>query len=89
MCVCVCLRVRLTSLPWCWGQVTNEAGVLPTRALFVMMKESCMQPGTDLHHEMATYNRQALAWFEQHISLTNDEQVPRGTRIPASGGPRR
>ena len=40
-----------------------------TRALFVMMSESCMQPGTELHHEMVAYNRQALAWFEQHIRL--------------------
>ena len=63
MCVCVsvCVCIRLTSLPWCWGQVTNEAGVLPTRALFVKMSESCMQPGTELHHEMVAYNRQALA----------------------------
>lgn len=28
-----------------------------------------MQPGTELHHEMVAYNRQSLAWFEQHIRL--------------------
>ncbi len=40
-----------------------------TRALFVMMSESCMAPGTELRREMVAYNRQALAWFEQHIAL--------------------
>lgn len=38
-----------------------------TRALLVMMTESCMEPGTDLRQEVAAYNRSALAWFEQHI----------------------
>ena len=38
-----------------------------TRALLVMMTESCMEPGTDLRAEVAAYNRSALAWFEQHI----------------------
>jgi len=53
---------------------------LATRALLVMMTESCMEPhasngtGTDpntdtggLRAEVAGYNRTALAWFEQHI----------------------
>jgi AcrR family transcriptional regulator len=38
-----------------------------TRALLVMMTESCMAPGVDLRKEVAAYNRSALAWFEQHI----------------------
>ena len=38
-----------------------------TRALLVMMTESCMETGTDLRAEVAAYNRSALAWFEQHI----------------------
>ncbi|MFN0184812.1 MAG: TetR/AcrR family transcriptional regulator [Aquabacterium sp.] len=38
-----------------------------TRALLVMMTESCMAPGVDLRREVAAYNRTALAWFEQHI----------------------
>lgn len=38
-----------------------------TRALLVMMTESCMEPGTDLRAEVAAYNRSALAWFEQHL----------------------
>lgn len=38
-----------------------------TRALLVMMTESCMAPGADLRQEVAAYNRSALAWFEQHI----------------------
>jgi AcrR family transcriptional regulator len=38
-----------------------------TRALLVMMTESCMEPGADLKREVAGYNRSALAWFEQHI----------------------
>ena len=40
-----------------------------TRAMLVMMSESCMEPGTELRHEMVACNRQALAWFEQHIAL--------------------
>jgi AcrR family transcriptional regulator len=38
-----------------------------TRALLVMMTESCMETGTDLRAEVVAYNRSALAWFEQHI----------------------
>ena len=38
-----------------------------TRALLVMMTESCMAPHTELRREVAAYNRSALAWFEQHI----------------------
>ena len=38
-----------------------------TRALLVMMTESCMAPASDLRQEVADYNRQALAWFETHI----------------------
>ena len=50
-----------------------------TRALMVMMSEVCMAPtegsaadgpasaAASLRHEVATYNRSALAWFEQHI----------------------
>jgi AcrR family transcriptional regulator len=38
-----------------------------TRALLVMMTESCMEPNTALRAEVAAYNRKALAWFEQHI----------------------
>lgn len=40
-----------------------------TRALLVMMTESCMETGTDLRAEVAAYNRSALAWFEQHIRI--------------------
>lgn len=40
-----------------------------TRALLVMMTESCMEPGVDLRKEVAAYNRSALAWFEQHIRM--------------------
>ena len=50
---------------------------LATRALLVMMTESCMEPHADtgtntdnstgLRAEVAGYNRTALAWFEQHI----------------------
>ena len=38
-----------------------------TRALLVMMTESCMEPNAGLRAEVAAYNRNALAWFEQHI----------------------
>lgn len=41
----------------------------PTRALLVMMTESCMEPASDLRKEVAAYNRNALAWFEQHIRI--------------------
>ncbi len=53
--------------------VLGRPGVRPvgawtaTRALLVMMTESCMEPGIDLRQEVAGYNRSALAWFEQHI----------------------
>jgi AcrR family transcriptional regulator len=42
---------------------------MASRALLVMMTESCMaqQPGSDLRAVVAAYNRSALAWFEQHI----------------------
>ena len=33
----------------------------------VMMTESCMEPASELRQEIALYNRQAVAWFEQHI----------------------
>lgn len=38
-----------------------------TRALLVMMTESCMEPNAELKREVAAYNGKALAWFEQHI----------------------
>ena len=38
-----------------------------TRALLVMMTESCMAANTELRAEVVAYNRSALAWFEQHI----------------------
>jgi len=38
-----------------------------TRAMLVMMNESCMEANTALRQEVAAYNRKALAWFEQHI----------------------
>lgn len=38
-----------------------------TRALLVMMIESCMEPASGLRPEMAAYNRSALGWFEKHI----------------------
>ena len=38
-----------------------------TRALLVMMTESCMATNTELRAEVVAYNRSALAWFEQHI----------------------
>ena len=41
--------------------------LIATRALLVMMTESCMAPASELRQEVASYNRQALAWFEQHI----------------------
>lgn len=40
-----------------------------TRALLVMMTESCMEPASELRGEVAAYNRDALAWFEQHIRI--------------------
>ena len=40
-----------------------------TRALLVMMTESCMEPNADLRAEVAAYNCTALAWFEQHIRI--------------------
>ena len=40
-----------------------------TRALLVMMTESCMEPNADLKAEVAAYNCTALAWFEQHIRI--------------------
>lgn len=40
-----------------------------TRALLVMMSESCMHPDSALRQEVAAYNRTALAWFEQHIRV--------------------
>ncbi|MDO9284224.1 MAG: TetR family transcriptional regulator [Aquabacterium sp.] len=40
-----------------------------TRALLVMMTESCMEPTSELRDEVAAYNRDALAWFEQHIRI--------------------
>lgn len=38
-----------------------------TRALLVMMTEACMDGADELRHEVAAYNRSALAWFEHHI----------------------
>ena len=38
-----------------------------TRALLVMMAEGSMAPASELRQEVADYNRQARAWFEQHI----------------------
>lgn len=40
-----------------------------TRALLVMMTESCMDAQPELRQEVAGYNRSALAWFEQHIAI--------------------
>ncbi len=43
-----------------------------TRALLVMMTEACMDPASELRHEVAAYNRTALAWFEQHVRIGID-----------------
>jgi AcrR family transcriptional regulator len=40
-----------------------------SRALLVMMSESCLAPGAELRQEVAAYNRQALAWFEHHLRV--------------------
>ena len=40
-----------------------------TRALLVMMTESCMEPNADLRAEVEAYNCTALGWFEQHIRI--------------------
>jgi AcrR family transcriptional regulator len=40
-----------------------------SRALLVMMSESCMEPGAELRREVAAYNREALAWFAHHIRV--------------------
>ena len=39
-----------------------------TRALLVMMSESCLVAQPELRPVVAAYNRSALAWFEQHIT---------------------
>lgn len=53
-------------------------GWTATRALLVMMTESCMEPASGLRAEVAAYNRTALAWFEQHIriGIANGEVAP-------------
>ena len=52
-----------------FGRPGDSAGdaFTATRALLVMMTESCMAANTELRAEVAAYNRNALAWFEQHI----------------------
>ncbi|MEZ5741777.1 MAG: TetR family transcriptional regulator [Burkholderiaceae bacterium] len=47
----------------------NSADFIATRALLVMMTESCMTPAGGLRGELAAYNRNALAWFEQQIRI--------------------
>ena len=41
---------------------------LSSRALLVMMNESCIEASPELRPVVAAYNRSALAWFEQHIA---------------------
>ena len=41
---------------------------LSSRALLVMMNESCIEAQPELRPVVAAYNRSALAWFEQHIA---------------------
>lgn len=52
-----------------FGRPGDSAGdaFTATRALLVMMTESCMAANTELRAEVVVYNRNALAWFEQHI----------------------
>jgi AcrR family transcriptional regulator len=44
------------------------AAWLSSRALLVMMNESCIEAQPELRPVVAAYNRSALAWFEQHIA---------------------
>ena len=39
-----------------------------TRAVLVLMAESCIEAQPELRPVVAAYNRSALAWFEQHIA---------------------
>jgi len=45
----------------------KDSAWIATRALLVMMTEGSMAPASELRQDVADYNRQALAWFEQHI----------------------
>lgn len=68
-------RPRATAAARAGGPATARPVAQPgdaftaTRALLVMMTESCMEPNTALRAEVAAYNRTALAWFEQHIRI--------------------
>lgn len=44
------------------------AAWLSSRALLVMMNEACIEAQPELRPVVAAYNRNALAWFEQHIA---------------------
>lgn len=39
-----------------------------SRAVLVLMSESCIEAQPELRPVVAAYNRSALAWFEQHIA---------------------
>lgn len=66
-------RPRATTAARAGGSAAAPPGTPPgdaftaTRALLVMMTESCMESNAVLRTEVAAYNRSALAWFEQHI----------------------
>jgi AcrR family transcriptional regulator len=66
-------RPRATAAPQDNDSASGRSGRQPgdaftaTRALLVMMTESCMEANAGLRAEVAAYNRTALAWFEQHI----------------------
>ncbi|MBC7955363.1 MAG: TetR/AcrR family transcriptional regulator [Cytophagales bacterium] len=51
-----------------------------TRALLVMMTEGCMEPHAGLRQEVAAYNRQVLAWFEEHLRIG----IAKGEIAPAT-----
>lgn len=56
------------------------AAWLSSRALLVMMNESCIEAQSDLRPAVAAYNRSALAWFAQHIATG----IARGEISPAN-----
>ena len=62
-------RVRPVARPVAQPIAQPGNAFTATRALLVMMTESCMEPNADLKAEVAAYNCTALAWFEQHIRI--------------------
>jgi len=49
-----------------------------SRAVLVLMNESCIEAQPELRPVVSAYNRSALAWFEQHIAtgIANGEIAP-------------